>query len=58
MTTIDLPNTLHAHLALCEEVLALAAAEHQALSAPAEYQPFLFHQRRKDLLPRLEESFT
>ena len=46
---------LRAHLELCQSALDLALGENQALAGEA-YQPFEFYQRRKDLLPRLEES--
>jgi hypothetical protein len=42
--------------AICEEALALSTREMQALSCPQEYSAFEFHQKRKDLLPRLKES--
>ncbi len=47
---------LRAHLALCEEVMGLTIRENQALSGQSTYQPFEFYQRRKNLMPRLEQS--
>jgi hypothetical protein len=47
---------LQGHLALCQEVMNLAVSENKALSSALEYAPFEFYQRRKNLLPRLEES--
>jgi hypothetical protein len=49
-------NDLRLHLALCQEAMQLATSENQALSASTGYAPFEFHQKRKNLLPRLEES--
>lgn len=45
---------LRAFAALCEELLALAKSEHQALSGAAQYQSPGFSQKRKELLPDLE----
>lgn len=47
---------LRAHLALCEEAMALTVRENQTLGSQAGYSPFEFYHKRKDLLPRLEES--
>jgi hypothetical protein len=44
---------LQSFRALCEEVLALATRESQAL-AQQNYQPGEFNQKRKSLLPELE----
>jgi hypothetical protein len=52
----DLIHDLRAHLALCQEAMDLAARENQALASPQGYQPAEFQLKRKDLLPRLEES--
>jgi hypothetical protein len=52
--TAGLIFELRAYLNLCEEFLALAVRENQALSGPANYQPFEFHQKRQSLLPNLE----
>src|SRR5271165_2671940 len=53
---LGLAQVLRAHLALCEEVMRLAMSENQALSSQSAYQPFEFYQKRKNLLPRLEQS--
>lgn len=50
----DLLRDLRAFAAVGEDALALAAREHHALAAPADYEPFEFHRSRKDLLNRLE----
>jgi len=50
----QLTSDLSALAALCEEALALASREHQALSGAADYQPFEFYRLRKDLLARLD----
>jgi hypothetical protein len=47
---------LRAHLALCHDVLTLAARENQVLVQAGEYTSFEFYRQRKNLLPRLEES--
>ena len=49
----DLMRDLRAFAAVGEEALALAAREHQALAAPADYEPFEFHISRNNLLSRL-----
>ncbi len=49
-------RALHSHLALCQDIMALTTRENQALAGSDAYEPFNFYQRRKDLLPRLEES--
>jgi len=46
---------LRAHGALCEELLALAAAEREQSRAP-DFAPGRHDGRRKDLLPQLEQS--
>jgi hypothetical protein len=59
MTTAFEPGLvqdLRTHLALCQEVMSLAARENQSLSSTSGYVPFEFYQKRKNLLPRLEES--
>lgn len=45
---------LQAFARVCEDVLALARREHQALSAAAAYEHREFHQRRGELLPDIE----
>ena len=54
----ELASHLRSYLALCEEALALAGRESQALAAPTDYQPFEFHQGRKALLSRLDEGLN
>lgn len=51
-----LAQDLRTHLALCGEVMALSAREHEELASQADYNSFEFYQERKNLLPRLEES--
>jgi hypothetical protein len=50
----DLMRHLRAFATLCEDALALACREHQALAAPNGYQPFEFYHMRKNLLNRLD----
>jgi hypothetical protein len=50
----DLVRDLRAFAAVCEETLALACREHQALAGAGNYQPFEFCQLRKDLLGRID----
>ena len=52
----DLTEALQTHLALGHEMLALVIQEHEALHAPGEFDPSLFGERRKVLLPRLNLS--
>jgi hypothetical protein len=52
----EFAKDLRAHLALCEEVMALAVTENQSLIGRSGYSPFEFYHKRKNLLPRLEES--
>ncbi len=52
----EFAGDLRRHLDLCEEVMALATRENQALAGAQPYAPFDFYQCRKNLLPRLEES--
>jgi len=47
---------LQAFRALCEEVLALATRERQALSDQNDYKPGEFNLNRKRLLPELESA--
>jgi hypothetical protein len=47
---------LRAFLSLCEEALALAAGENQALAGGSEYRPADFSPRRKNLLSGLETA--
>ena len=50
----DMIRDLRAFSIMGEEVLALATREHQALAGAGDYEPFVFHRLRKDLLLRLE----
>ena len=52
--TPELLRDLRTFATLCEETLAMAAREHQALAGSADYQPFEFARLRKDLLGRLD----
>ena len=52
--TAGLTFELRKYLDLCEEIFALAMRENQALSGQINYQPFEFHQKRKNLLPNIE----
>jgi hypothetical protein len=49
---------LRRYLNLCEEILALATRESQALADQTNYQPCEFHQKRQSLLPNLESVST
>ena len=49
----ELFRDLRTFAAICENALALATREHQALSGTGDYRPFEFSQLRKDLLGRL-----
>lgn len=51
-----LATGLQAHLALCEEVLALVTRESEALRAPDPFASQTFTQQRNALLPRLSQS--
>lgn len=51
-------NDLRAFLSLCEEALALAAGESQALVGGLGYQPSDFSPRRKVLLSSLEQALA
>ncbi len=51
-------TTLRTHLDLCQEILDLVLRENQALRAPGDQPAGDFHQRRKNLLPRLQQSLT
>ena len=52
--TAGLVSDLRTYLSLCEQILALTMRENQALSGQADYQPVVFHQQRRSLLPHLE----
>jgi hypothetical protein len=47
---------LQAHMDLCEEVMALTARESETLAGSGDYVSFDFYHKRKDLLPRLDQS--
>lgn len=49
---------LRSFINLCENVLALATRENQALSAGQDYQPDEFHQQRKSLMPDIESALA
>jgi hypothetical protein len=53
----EMLRDLNAHVALCEDVLSLLSRENQAL-ASSDYQPAPFHEGRKDLIPRLNQSLN
>lgn len=44
------------YLGLCDEALTLTSRENQVLSGGGRYEPFEFFQRRRDLLPRLDNA--
>ena len=54
--TTSLTEDLQAHLALCEEILALTQRENQWLLDPGEPSPLELCQVRKRVLPRLNAS--
>jgi hypothetical protein len=53
---LEFVDNLRTHLAICKEVMDLAARENQALASPDGYTAYDYYQCRKNLLPRLEES--
>ena len=53
-----LETELRAFAVVCEDLLALAARDHQALNGPGDYQAFEFFRSRKDLLARLDSSLN
>jgi hypothetical protein len=52
----EIRDDLQARLALCQEVLAVIEREGQALRRADQPSLFEFHQLRKNLLPRLNQS--
>jgi hypothetical protein len=52
----ELIATLRTYLSLCTEILELTTCENRALDSSAKYDPSEFGERRKGLLPRLEQS--
>jgi hypothetical protein len=55
---VEMISDLQTYLGICDEALALASHENQALTGASEYQPFDFFQRRTSLLPRLENALV
>ena len=53
-----LENELRAFAVVCEDLLALAARDHQALNGATDYPAFDFFRSRKDLLARLDSSLN
>lgn len=53
-----LARDLRAHLTLCDEALALASGENRSLAAAGNYDSAEFDGRRKNLLPRLDQSLN
>jgi hypothetical protein len=53
-TAQALNRDLKVFAVLCEDILALATREHQALAGHGEYRHFEFSQQRKTLLPDIE----
>lgn len=56
MNQSDVAADLREHLAVCQELLALVQQENQLLRDPGQPSPFETYQRRKQLLPRLNDS--
>jgi len=52
----DIMNTLNEHLTVCQELLDTVQREGQALRRSDKPSLFEFHQVRKNLLPRLNQS--
>jgi flagellar biosynthesis/type III secretory pathway chaperone len=52
----EIADNLKARLALCQEILNVIEREAQALRRPDNPSLFEFHQLRKNLLPRLNQS--
>jgi flagellar biosynthesis/type III secretory pathway chaperone len=55
-TRQEMTDTLNQHLAVCQELLQVAQQEGQALRRPDKPSLFEFYQRKKNLLPRLNQS--
>lgn len=55
---MEIARDLRAHLALCQEVLALVEKEGQILRRPEPPVLSDFHQVKKNLLPRLSDSLN
>ena len=56
--TAQLTSELRSFLQLCEEALALAISENQALAGSPDYQVREFSERRKNMLPGLDRAIT
>ncbi|HWD93812.1 MAG TPA: hypothetical protein VG938_15840 [Verrucomicrobiae bacterium] len=54
----EMMTDLRAYLGICDDAFALATRENQALTGAGEYQSFDFFQRRRGLLPRLENALV
>jgi hypothetical protein len=54
MSTLEIAAELRAHLAICQEFLALFTEENVALRGPQSWSAETFHEQRKRLLPQLE----
>lgn len=54
----EMIRDLRAHAELCQQTLTLLASESQALAGTADYDAFGYCQRRKGLLPAIEESLN
>lgn len=54
----EMISDLRTYLGICDEALALATRENQALTGSGEYQSFEFFQLRTSLLPRLESALV
>ena len=52
----DFSADLREHLGLCQELLGLSEQENHALTGVGQPSQFEFYQRRKALLPKLDES--
>lgn len=57
MNAAEMARDLRAHVAICEQMLQVVERENQSLREP-EAAAAQFHQARKSLLPRLEQSLT
>lgn len=53
-----LEGELRTFAVVCEDLLALAARDHQALNGAGDYQAYEFFRSRKDLLARLDLSLN
>jgi hypothetical protein len=50
----ELIHDLRAFAGVCEDILSLAAREHQALSGEGDYLPREYYEERKTILPDVE----